>query len=158
MAVFAGSLDAVLAAAVAQRALSEELPWLRVRMAVHTGEALLRGEHNYAGPSIIRCARLRSCGHGGQVLVSDTAAALLVDELPDDMAVADLGVARLRDLARVADRLLMKPTTVKTHLGVANRTQLAHVRASQESEPDGISVIRNRQRPHVHDNGTRLNR
>jgi predicted ATPase/DNA-binding CsgD family transcriptional regulator len=100
VAVFAGAADAVAAAAAAQRTLAEELPWLRVRMAVHTGEALLRDEGNYAGPSIIRCARIRSCGHGGQVLVSDTTATLVVDALADDLCLQDLGVARLRDLAR----------------------------------------------------------
>lgn len=67
VAVFPGAREAVVAAADAQRALVEELPWLGVRVAVHTDEALLRDEGNYAGPSIIRCARLRACGHGGQV-------------------------------------------------------------------------------------------
>jgi predicted ATPase/DNA-binding CsgD family transcriptional regulator len=100
VAAFAGAADAVAAAASAQRALGEELGWLRVRMAVHTGEALLRDEGNYAGPSIIRCARIRSCGHGGQVLVSDATAALVADGLPDGLFLQDLGVARLRDLAR----------------------------------------------------------
>lgn len=100
VAAFAGAADAVVAAAAAQRALADELPWLRVRMAVHTGEALLRDEGNYAGPSIIRCARIRSCGHGAQVLVSDTTATLVADGLPEDLALRDLGVARLRDLAR----------------------------------------------------------
>ena len=33
---------------------------LRVRMAVHTGEAQLRDEGNYFGQTIIRCARLRA--------------------------------------------------------------------------------------------------
>ena len=44
---------------------------LRDRMAVHTGEAQLRDEGNYFGQAvIIRCARLRSCGWDGQVLLS----------------------------------------------------------------------------------------
>ena len=43
----------------------------RVRMALHTGEAQLRDELYYVGPSIIRCARLRALAHGGQVLRLD---------------------------------------------------------------------------------------
>jgi hypothetical protein len=34
---------------------------------VHTGEARIRDERFYAGPSIIRCARLRALGHGEQI-------------------------------------------------------------------------------------------
>ena len=42
-------------------------PWpegvdLRVRVALHTGEAVLRDARNYTGPSIHRCARLRRSG------------------------------------------------------------------------------------------------
>lgn len=100
VAAFAGAREAVAAAAAAQRALTEGQPWLRVRMAVHSGEALRRGEDNYVGPAIIRCARIRSCAHGGQVLVSEATAALVVDALPDGAMLVDLGVVRLRDLDR----------------------------------------------------------
>lgn len=100
VAVFSSARDAVVAAAGAQRWFTDELPWLKVRIALHTGEALLRDEDNYAGPSIIRCARLRACGHGGQVLVSDTTADVVGDTLPEGMALRDLGVVRLRDLVR----------------------------------------------------------
>ena len=76
---FSRASDAVAAAVDAQRALAEE-PWpdgvrLRVRMAIHTGEAQLRDEGNYFGQAVIRCARLRAIGHGGQVLVSEATAA-----------------------------------------------------------------------------------
>ena len=83
----------------AQRALTAELPWLRVRMAVHTGEAQLRDEGNYVGRAIIRCARLRACAHGGQILLSTSAAALVADD-PGDAELVDLGTVRLRDLSR----------------------------------------------------------
>ncbi|HEY3239254.1 MAG TPA: LuxR C-terminal-related transcriptional regulator [Acidimicrobiia bacterium] len=78
VAAFARASDAVAAALEAQRALVEE-DWpagaaLAVRMAVHTGEAQLRDERYYTGPSIIRCARLRALAHGGQVLISNTTA------------------------------------------------------------------------------------
>ena len=100
VAAFARAADAVQAALVAQLALQLEVPWLGVRMAIHTGEAQLRDEGNYVGRTIIRCARLRSCGHGGQVLVSEPTAALVADDLPAGVSLVDLGVARLRDLAR----------------------------------------------------------
>ncbi len=100
VAAFARAVDAVQAALYAQLALQHELPWLRVRMAIHTGEAQLRDEGNYVGRTIIRCARLRSCGHGGQILISETAAPLVIDAPPLDVSLVDLGVARLRDLSR----------------------------------------------------------
>ena len=43
----------------------------------------LHDEGNYFGNTVIRCARLRTCGHGGQVLVSHTTADLVADRLPD---------------------------------------------------------------------------
>ena len=99
VAAFARAGDAVRAAVQAQRALTAELPWLRVRMAVHTGEAQLRDEGNYVGRAIIRCARLRACAHGGQILLSASAAALAADD-PGDAELVDLGTVRLRDLSR----------------------------------------------------------
>jgi predicted ATPase/class 3 adenylate cyclase/DNA-binding CsgD family transcriptional regulator len=101
---FARASDAVTAALDAQRAVTSE-PWpegaqLRVRMAVHTGEAELRGEGNYFGPAVIRCARLRSIAHGGQVLVSQPTADLVVERLPAGASLVDLGAHRLKDLGR----------------------------------------------------------
>ena len=63
VAAFSRASDAVAAAVTAQRMLQGE-PWpggveLRVRMALHTGEAQLRDEGNYFGLAVIRCARLR---------------------------------------------------------------------------------------------------
>jgi predicted ATPase/class 3 adenylate cyclase/DNA-binding CsgD family transcriptional regulator len=104
VAVFERASDAAAAALSAQRALNAE-PWsteepVRVRMAIHTGEAELRDEDNYAGSAIIRAARLRSLGHGGQTLVSRTAADLSAGKLPEGATLRDLGRHRLRDLGR----------------------------------------------------------
>jgi class 3 adenylate cyclase len=76
---FSRASDALAAAVDAQRALATE-EWppgakVLVRMAIHTGEAQLRDAGNYFGQTVIRCARLRAIGHGGQVLVSDATAA-----------------------------------------------------------------------------------
>jgi predicted ATPase/class 3 adenylate cyclase len=72
---------------------------IRVRMGVHTGEA----EETVAGPvglDVHRAARIAAVAHGGQILLSETAAALVRDSLPDGAALTDLGVHRLRDLGR----------------------------------------------------------
>ena len=53
------------------------------------------------GQTVIRCARLRSCGHGGQILVGFGATADLVgDHLPEGASLRDLGDHRLKDLDR----------------------------------------------------------
>ena len=104
VAAFSRASDAVLAALDAQQTLGAE-KWptsrpLRVRIAVHAGEARLRDGANYAGVAIIRAARLRAIGHGGQVLVSQAARDLALDQLGDAVDFADLGLHRLKDLAR----------------------------------------------------------
>ena len=58
VAVFVDPVAAVNTALEAQLALRRELPDLPVRMALHTGETMLRNEDNYVGLTIIRCARM----------------------------------------------------------------------------------------------------
>jgi predicted ATPase/class 3 adenylate cyclase/DNA-binding CsgD family transcriptional regulator len=104
VAAFAWASDAVACALDLQRALADEA-WpaeavLRVRVAVHTGEAVLRDSRNYTGPSIHRCARLRGIAHGGQTLISQSTHELVVDSLPEGASLRDLGEHRLRDLER----------------------------------------------------------
>ena len=94
VAAFTRPSDAVAAAIDAQARLVAELDWLPVRMAVHTGEAILRGEGNYVGPSIITCARVRSCAHGRQVLVSESTAPLIGAMF----TLTDLGTVRLKGI------------------------------------------------------------
>ncbi len=88
-AVFRSVGEAVSAAVDAQLAL--ELP---VRMAVHTGEAIER-EGDFFGVTLSRCARLMEAGHGGQVLLSASAAAVL----GPGVELRELGEHRLRDLS-----------------------------------------------------------
>ena len=73
---------------------------IRLRIGVHTGEIQLRDEGNYAGPTINRTARLRDLGHGGQTLLSGATEALVLDRLPGDAWLTDLGTHPLRDLPR----------------------------------------------------------
>ncbi len=95
IAAFALPSAAVAAALEAQTRLVAELDWLPVRMAVHTGEAILRGDDNYVGTSIIECARIRGCAHGRQILVSDATAALV----GGSFTLLDLGAVRLKGIA-----------------------------------------------------------
>jgi predicted ATPase/class 3 adenylate cyclase len=103
MAVFASPAGAVSACLTAQRGLADE-PWgqtgaLRVRMGLHSGEAQTRAS-DYFGPTVNRAARIMAVGHGGQVLLSAAAAALVVDQLPEGATLLDLGTHRLKDLGR----------------------------------------------------------
>ncbi len=102
-AVFARASDAVAAAVAIQQALHGEtwpLPTpLRVRMALHTGEADLR-DGDYYGSAVNRCARLRAVAHGGQALLSGVTARLAGAALGETVALRDLGPRRLRDLGQ----------------------------------------------------------
>ena len=71
---------------------------LRVRMALHTGTADLRGG-DYYGPEVNRCARLRAIGHPDQVLLSNATAALVRSALPAGCGLVELGWHHLRDVA-----------------------------------------------------------
>jgi predicted ATPase/class 3 adenylate cyclase/DNA-binding CsgD family transcriptional regulator len=94
---FARASDAVCCALELQRAA---LAPIRLRIGVHTGEVQLRDEGNYIGPTINRTARLRDLGHGGQILLSGTTEALVVDMLPTDAWLTDLGAHELRGVPR----------------------------------------------------------
>jgi predicted ATPase/class 3 adenylate cyclase len=100
-AVFPSAVEALRAVVDAQRALAtHEWPvdaTLRVRMGMHTGEGRLGGD-NYVGLDVHRAARIAAAGHGGQVLLSDASRALVASELPDGVALRDLGEHRLKDL------------------------------------------------------------
>jgi class 3 adenylate cyclase len=102
--VFELASGAALAALDIQRAFAAE-PWpggrpVRVRIALHSGEASLRDERNYFGHTIIRCARVRAAGHGGQILVTASTRDLLAGHEPDGARLRDLGSHRLKDLGR----------------------------------------------------------
>ena len=101
-AVFARPSGAVAAALAVQRSLQAEdwqaVPAIRVRIAVHTGDADVR-HGDYYGSAVNRCARLRSLGHPGQILVSGSTADLVRDALPAGCTLRDFGYHRLKDLA-----------------------------------------------------------
>jgi class 3 adenylate cyclase len=98
---FSRARDAVAGAVAAQRALAaHEWPAgseVRVRMGLHTGEPSV-GDEGYLGLDVVRAARICSAGHGGQILLSETTRALLGNELPDGVAIVDLGQQNLKDV------------------------------------------------------------
>ena len=102
-AAFASAVDAVAAAAATQRALATE-PWpetgpIRVRMAIHRGEAAPNAAGDYHQvPCLNRLARLMSAGYGGQVLLSAVVRQATEGRLPEGVTLRDLGRHRLRDL------------------------------------------------------------
>ena len=150
-AVFAAAPDAVRAACTFQQALAAEA-WpaevpLRVRMALHTGEADLR-DRDYYGVAVNRCARLRSLAQGGQVLISSLTHSLVHAFLPEGASLVALGARKLRDLAEpeyvyqlthptfppllptppVGEPLIQNPSHFLTSL-VQHETDLAEVKA-----------------------------
>lgn len=100
-AAFATPKCATSAALDAQRALGatdfSTVDGLRVRMAINTGTADER-DGDYFGPALNRVARLLTLGHGGQVLLSSTAAELVRANPPPGITLADLGEHELKDI------------------------------------------------------------
>src|SRR5205814_10282516 len=105
-AVFPVAVNAVRAAAAAQRALAKATfphgATVRVRMGMHTGEgrpASAAAGADYVGIDVNRAARVAAAGHGGQVLLTAATATLARSDLADTAALRDLGEFRLKDLA-----------------------------------------------------------
>jgi class 3 adenylate cyclase len=100
--VFSQARDALAAGLSAQRTLqSEDSPEstpLSVRVALHTGEAVVR-DGNYHGPTVDRAARMLSLGTPGELLVSQETGEIVRDDLPEQATLVDL-------CARVVDDAL----------------------------------------------------
>ena len=102
--VFSAATEAVAAAVDAQLALaqreSEQRNGVRVRIGVHTGEAM-RTAGGYIGLAVHEAARICAVGHGGQVVVSE-ATRLLAEGLPPVVSFRALGEHRLKDFEAAA--------------------------------------------------------
>lgn len=101
--VFSRAKDAVAAAIDGQRAL-RDFGWpegldVKVRMGMHTAEPSVTATR-YIGLGVHRGARICAAAHGGQILLSDSSYALLVDDVLPDIGFRDLGVHRLKDIDR----------------------------------------------------------
>jgi len=100
---FATAADALAAAFAIQSGLGAEdfdaVGGLTVRIGVHVGSAQER-DGDYFGPAVNRVARLMSIGHGGQLLLSNTAYELVREVAPSDAEFIDLGSHNLKDLTQ----------------------------------------------------------
>ncbi len=98
---FQNPIQAVRAVVAAQRDLAG-FDWpsaepLQVRMGLHTGHGVLGGG-DYIGIDVNRAARIAAAASGGQILVSDATRAMVEYDLPDGVALRDLGRHRLKDI------------------------------------------------------------
>jgi len=103
-AAFHTASDALRTAVKSQIDLGSE-NWgnapVKVRMGIHTGKAEIQENGQYHGYlAMSRIQRLISAGHGGQVLISAATQELLLEDLPEDVSLRDLGERRLKDLIR----------------------------------------------------------
>src|SRR5688572_10747297 len=103
LTVFPRASEAIACAAGLRAALAA-VAWpanldLRVRIALHTGEAHERGG-DYFGPALNRAARLRALADGGVTLLSQATTEIVHDRLPAGAELVDLGTHELRDLSR----------------------------------------------------------
>src|SRR6266566_5744191 len=97
--VFLRATQAVAAAVQIQRALATQ-SWpqggtVRVRIGIHTGEPI-RTTEGYTGLDVIRGARIKEAGLGGQVFLSKSTAVLTEHTLIDGLRLRDLGEYRLK--------------------------------------------------------------
>jgi class 3 adenylate cyclase len=103
-AAFVTAPPALAAALEAQRRLNtadwNEVGSLKVRMALHSGQASWRGREYFAPHTLNRLSRILSAAHGGQTLLSSTVRELVADDLPVGATLLDLGEHRLRDLSQ----------------------------------------------------------
>ena len=148
-AAFQSATRAVDAAVSAQRALLDQ-PWsegvrIRVRMGIHTGEAVER-DGDYFGSTLNRGARVMAAGHGGQILITRTTHSALDGTRPTSI---DLGEHALRDIDGVenifqivADGLDADFPDIRT---VADsRTRLPTQRSSLVGRDDDVADVRRR--------------
>lgn len=104
-AAFDDPLNGLQATLAIQRALADPaatsgIP-LRVRCGLHVG-AVEHREGDYFGTAVNQAARIMDAAHGGQVLLSQSAADLLVNRVPPGVTLSDLGLIRLRGLSTPA--------------------------------------------------------
>ena len=100
-AVFSSASACVAAVIDMQRSLAgHDWPMgeqVRVRMGIHVGEAL-ETALGLVGFDVHRGSRVAAVAHGGQVLLSAVAGAIVRDSLPGGACLRDLGLHRLKDL------------------------------------------------------------
>ncbi|MBZ0212944.1 MAG: adenylate/guanylate cyclase domain-containing protein, partial [Nitrospirae bacterium] len=100
LAAFSEPASALRACIAAQHRFAstqwDAIPGIKVRMAIHFGDAEPR-DGDYFGPTLNRLARLLAIGHGGQILASETYTNVL-NRLPEGVQLRPMGPHRLKDL------------------------------------------------------------
>jgi predicted ATPase/class 3 adenylate cyclase len=105
-AAFDTATNTLKAASEAQRRLHNEA-WspvpIKVRMGIHTGAAQLADDSSIEGPysgyaTLALTQRIMSAAHGGQILLSPITRDLVLEQLPSEIALLDMGEHRLKDL------------------------------------------------------------
>ena len=148
-AAFHTATRAVDAAVSAQRALLDQ-PWpdgvrIRVRMGIHTGEAVERGG-DYFGSTLNRGARVMAAGHGGQVLMTSTTHGALDGTRQTSI---DLGEHALRDIDGV-ERIFqivavgLDADFPEIRTVADSRTRLPTQRSSLVGRDDDVADVRRR--------------
>ncbi len=66
-------------------------------MILYSGAAVWR-DGDYYGPAVYRAVRMLSLGHGGQILLSGTTRDQVINALPEQVELADLGIRHLPDI------------------------------------------------------------
>jgi class 3 adenylate cyclase len=101
-AVFDRARGALEAAMATQRAMQDG-GWpdgvddVRLRIGLHRGRPALT-DTGYVGISVHAAARICFSAHGGQIVASGAVRSELLDELPDEVGLRDLGAWRFRGL------------------------------------------------------------
>ena len=100
---FPDPIEAVLSAERGRLALASQ-PWpadreIRVRMGLHAGTPV-RTDEGYVGEDVNKGARIGALGAGGQILLSDHLAMIVMDAADLAQRVVDLGSHRLKDFDR----------------------------------------------------------
>jgi len=126
-AAFVDAGAATIGALAIQRGLAART-WpdgevVRMRLGLHTGEPELSDE-GYMGAEVHRAARVANAGHGGQVLLTESARSAVADRLPAGASLPALGDFRLRGLDR-PERLYQLVVPDLAHEFPALRTETA---------------------------------
>jgi class 3 adenylate cyclase len=101
-AVFDRARKALDAALAIQRAMQEG-GWpdgvddVRLRIGLHRGRPALT-DTGYVGISVHAAARICFAAHGGQIVMSGAVRSAVLDELPDEVELSELGAWRFRGL------------------------------------------------------------
>ena len=134
--VFRRASDAV-ASTVELRDLLAGASWpggieLRVRIAIHTGEAHER-DGDYFGPALNRASRLRALASGTATLLSQATTEIVHDRLPPGTELIDLGSRDLRGLSRPEQVFELRTTGAGA--GATGRRSTRPARRSRSCSP-----------------------